>query len=125
MEYVFGTKKNIEVLKTKGSEHTDLKGFQQLVTDYPDQTITDDFHVVRKYDSQEDCEGNCYDWYEIDHHSRYVDKFSPAREKIEGGIAASQDAVCELDETTDARMGALEDAVCELDEIINGGANDE
>ena len=129
MEYVFGTVRrrgeDIEVLKTKGPEHTDLKGFQQLQSDYPDQIITDDFHVVRKYDSQEDVEGNCYDWYEIDHHSRYTDKWTPAKPKIEGDIAESQDAVCELDELADTRMGVLEDAVCELDEIINGGANDE
>lgn len=129
MVYVFGTVRrrgeDIEVLKTKGSKHTDLKGFHQLQAEYPDQIITDDFHVVRKYDSQEDVEGNCYDWYEIDRHSRYADKFTPLREKIETGIAQAQDATCELDETTDARMGALEDAVCELDEAINGGMNDE
>lgn len=102
-----------------------MTGFQQFVSEYPDQTITDDFHIVKKYDSQEDVEGNCYDWYEIDHHSRYVDKWSPIKEQIENGIADSQDAVCELDENTDVRMSALEDAICELDEIINGGNDNE
>lgn len=40
-------------------------------------------------------------------------------------IVTVQDAVCELDESTDSRMGALEDAICELDEIINGGNDNE
>ena len=104
----------MEILKTKGREHTDLKGFQQLSTDYPDQTIVDDFHIIRKYDSQEDCEGNCYDWYEIDHHSRYTDKFTPAREEIETGIADSQDAVCMLSEDIEARLAEIEDALCDM-----------
>lgn len=30
MEYVFGTQEDIEVLKTKGSEHSDLTGFTRL-----------------------------------------------------------------------------------------------
>lgn len=38
-------------------------------------------------------------------------------------VAVVEDAVCELDESTEARIGTLEDAVCELDSIINGGGN--
>lgn len=74
MEYVFGTKGEVEVLKTKGSAHTDLIGFHQIERTYPDQVITDNFRIVRKLDSSEDGEGNCYDWYEIDRHYRIVDK---------------------------------------------------
>ena len=77
MEYVFGTKGEVEVLKTKGSTHTDLTGFQQVEQKYPDQTVTDNFRVVRKLDSQEDVAGNCYDWYEIDRHYREIDKTGP------------------------------------------------
>ena len=66
MEYVFGTQGEIEVLKTKGDSHTDLTGFHQIEQTFPDQTITDNFRVVRKIESAEDVEGNCYDWYEID-----------------------------------------------------------
>lgn len=74
MEYVFGTQGEIEVLKTKGDSHTDLTGFHQIEQTFPDQTITDNFRVVRKIESAEDVEGNCYDWYEIDRHYRAVDK---------------------------------------------------
>ena len=74
MEYVFGTQKDIEVLKTKGTYHSDLTGYRQIEQKYPDQTITDTFHIVRNINSGEDEEGNCYDWYEIDHHIRYVDQ---------------------------------------------------
>lgn len=42
-------------------------------------------------------------------------------ESAEAAFIQSENALCELDETTESRMSALEDAVCELDEIINGG----
>ena len=48
MEFVFGTQGEIEVLKTKGSEHTDLTGYQEVIQSFQDQTITDRFRVVRK-----------------------------------------------------------------------------
>ena len=54
MEYVFGTQGEIEVLKTKGDSHTDLTGFHQIEQTFPDQTITDNFRVVRKIESAED-----------------------------------------------------------------------
>ena len=82
MEYVFGTKKDLEVLKTKGSSHSDLTGYHQLEQIYPDQTVTDHFRIVRKLESQEDGEGNCYDWYEIDHHYRTVDRTKPIEQKV-------------------------------------------
>ena len=79
MEYVFGTNADAEVLRVKGPEHTELSGFQQVVREYPDQTITDRFRVVRKLKSEEDPEGNCYDWYEIDRHYRTQDKSAGLR----------------------------------------------
>ena len=103
MEYVFGTQGEIEVLKTKGSTHTDLTGFHQIEHEYPDQTITDNFRIVQKLNSQEDGEGNCYDWYEIDRHYRVTDKTGPlAKQAVENATAA-------------------ETALCELDEKVNGG----
>ena len=81
MEYVYGTQGEIEVLKTKGRSHTDLTGYHSVVQEYPDQTVTDNFRVVRKLDSKEDAEGNCYDWYEIDHHYRTTDKTGPVVER--------------------------------------------
>lgn len=117
MEYVFGTEGSAEVLKTKGSAHTDLTGFQQVERTYPDQTITDSFRVVRRLGRRVDPEGNCYDWYEIDRHYRFTDKTAP----VKATVASVENAVCELDEHTDERMGALEDALCDLDAAINGG----
>lgn len=76
-EYLFGTNGNVETLRVKGPSHTSLTGFQQVVREYPDQTITDSFRVVRKLKSDEDQAGSCYDWYEIDRHYRMVDKTGP------------------------------------------------
>ncbi len=77
MDYIFGTNGQVETLKTKGDTHTNLTGFQQVTQEYPDQTITDNFRIVRKLDSREDEGGNCYDWYEIDQHYRTEDKTGP------------------------------------------------
>lgn len=38
-------------------------------------------------------------------------------------ISTVEDAVCDLDESTDERMSAIEDAICELDEMISGGGD--
>lgn len=104
MEYIFGQNNDIEVLKTKGSEHSDLLGFHEIESKYPDQTITDSFRVVKKIDSQEDVEGNCYDWYEIDHHYRYTDKFTAGNEKIQAQI----EAITPYKETKTAYIGDTE-----------------
>ena len=79
MEHIFGSNDctGEELLKTVGAEHTDLSGFQQTVREYPDCTITDSFYVVQKKKSDEDDEGNCYDWYLIDRHSRIIDRTGP------------------------------------------------
>lgn len=83
MEYVIGQNGKKEILRTKGDTHTDLSGFQEFTKEYPDQTITDHFLIVRKTDSQEDPEGNCYDWYEINRHYRIVDKTKPVMDAVE------------------------------------------
>lgn len=69
------------MLKTKGSTHTNLTGFHTVKREYPDQTVIDSFRIVRKIDAKEDAEGNCYDWYEIDHHNRITDKTGPLVER--------------------------------------------
>jgi hypothetical protein len=71
------------VLKTVGADHTDLNGFQQTVREYDDCTITDSFYVVQKTKSDEDGEGNCYDWYLIDHHSRTIDRTKPVKANLD------------------------------------------
>ena len=73
----------MEILKTKGDAHTDLTGWQEVEQVYPDQTVTDRFRVLRKLDSQEDGEDKCYDWYEIDHHNRTVDKSVSVAARVE------------------------------------------
>lgn len=125
MEYVFGTQGNIEILKTKGDAHTDLMGFHQVERSSSDQTITDQFRVVRKIDSKEDVKGSCYDWYEIDHHFRMIDKTGPLVQQAAENAAAAENAVCELDANYDQRMSAVENALCELDERMNNGGKNE
>ena len=102
MEYVFGTQEDIEVLKTKGSEHSDLTGFHQIERSYPDQTVTDCFRVVRKLDSLEDGEGNCYDWYEIDRHYRFTDKTGPVADVVI--VTGDEDLLVISDDGTIIRM---------------------
>ena len=82
MEYTFGKneQKHSEILRTKGKTHSDIKGFFEVVNEYPDCTITDSFFVLRKYHSDEDAEGNCYDWYTIDKHNRIIDRTPPLKE---------------------------------------------
>lgn len=121
MEYVFGTKGKMEILKTKGGGHTDLTGFRQIERIYPNETITDHFRVVRKLESKEDGEGNCYDWYEIDSHYRTVDKSAPLNQRIEENATAAENAICELDAGFDERLSAVENALCELDGLVNEG----
>ena len=63
-----------------------MSGFQTVERKYPDMTVTDTFRVVEKYKSDEDGEGNCYDWYEIDRHSRDTDRFLPQKDEIQAQI---------------------------------------
>ena len=119
MEYVFGTKGEADVLCTKGGTHTDLTGYHEVTREYPDQTITDSFRVVRKLRSAEDVEGRCYDWYEIDHHYRMTDKTGPLAEQVAKTAAEMEDALCEQDMAADERLAAIEDSLCELDAAVN------
>ena len=119
MEYVFGTiRRGTQVaqgLKTVGEYHTAFDGICHVERRYPDNIITDDFRVVEKYKSAE-VDGVCYDWYEIDNHSRYIDMFSPVKERIESDIVDTQDALCETSADFDQRIADIEDALCELTE---------
>lgn len=93
MEYIFGTEGEIEVLKTKGGEHSSLTGWNETVRTYDDQIITDRFHVVRKTGSTEGPDGACYDFYEIDRHYRTTDKTPPVKEAVEANSAAIDDII--------------------------------
>ena len=92
-----------------------MTGFHEVTREYPDQTITDHFRVVCKLNSKKDEAGNCYDWYEIDRHSRYTDKTGPVVEEIARMRADLENALCEMDLASEARLAAIEDALCELD----------
>ena len=91
MEYVFGTNSysGVETLRTKGSEHTNFVGFVETVQEFDDSTITDTFHVVSKTKSDDDAEGNCYDWYIIDKHNRVIDKTKRLKANIDVLAATS------------------------------------
>lgn len=119
MDYIFGTNGGAEVLKTVGDAHISLTGYHQLEREYPDQTITDSFRVVRKLHSAEDAEGRCYDWYEIDHHYRMTDKTGPLAEQVAKSAAEIEDALCEQDMESQERLATIEDSLCELDAAIN------
>lgn len=85
MEYIFGTIKRhgqmVDILKTVGEEHSDLKDNHTIVRKYPDSIITDTFNIVDHYLSDENVE-KCYDWYEISNHYRYIDYFTPQKESL-------------------------------------------
>lgn len=123
MEYVYGTihrkGKLIKILKTIGKKHSNIpNGSFQSVREYPDQTITDSCIIVDHYQTKEDSEGRCYDWYEITDHYRYTDKTPPLSERtslLEEENAMLADAICELDAYNEERIANIENALCELD----------
>jgi hypothetical protein len=83
MEYIFGNGVSSEVLKTKGSEFTDLDGWQEVVQEYPDAIRTDRFRVAQKTGEAEDVEGNKYTWYEIDRHNTILDRSPMLEAKLD------------------------------------------
>ena len=123
--YTFGSMKYrgqyVEVVKTiSDTKHTNLLGFCHVVENYTDCTITNDFRIVEKYQSDDNGE-KYFDWYIIDSHKTEKDYFRPAQPEINQGIADAQDATCELSETTEDSIAALEQAICDLSEEIFGG----
>ena len=108
MDYIFGVVDRngvtVENLKTVGEAHSDLGGFVQTVREYPDSTITDRFRVVEKYRSDEDAEGNCYDWYVIAEHYRYEDKFTPVSVSLK-----QMNEVASITFVTLAESGSIDD----------------
>lgn len=125
MEYTFGKRiqDNIttEMVKTKDTKHSDLKGSITIERRYPDNIITDVFDVRSKYLSKEDSEGNCYDWYIIDNHYRYMDKYSPDKDHIEEMTTENSDGVLDVaslaDENNEAITG-LADYIAEIESRV-------
>lgn len=113
MEYVFGTVRRngelVESLRTKGDEHTDMIDVQSVVEKYTDRIITHNFIIVEKYRSDEDIEGNCYDWYIIRNHNRYDDMFTQQIGKTEKEITDLEIENIELAQAlTDAEIAIIE-----------------
>lgn len=90
MEYIFGRNDftGVETLRTKGGEHTDLTGFCETVREFEDTDVTDSFYVVGKTHSDEDSEGNCYDWYDIDKHKQRIDNSKVLQQRMEEVLVA-------------------------------------
>lgn len=108
MEYIFGYVQHnsitVENLKTVGDSHSELSGFIQTVREYPDATITDVCRITEHYRSEEDGEGNCYDWYLISDHWRNVDRFSPVQVQTEEANATASIVFVTL-----AESGSIDD----------------
>lgn len=121
MEYIFGITRrhceNVEYLRTKDIEHTNLIGQQELIMEYPDSIITDSFFIVDHYREDEDEQNNYYDWYEIKNHNRNIDKFTPVQGYINTTLANIQDALCDITEDLEYRITDIEDALCDLSEM--------
>lgn len=102
MEYVFGTIDQngelLENLKTVGKQHSDFFGAVEVRRTYPDCVIVDTFAVCSKYSSQEDTEGNCYDWYIIDKHSRYVD-YTPKHDSVFASLLGAASSLQAAEQT--------------------------
>lgn len=114
MEYVFGrVRRNgvmLENLKTVGEEHTSLTGSTSITRKYSDSHITDNFEVVEKYRSEE-IDDLCYDWYVIEKHTRYEDKFTPGIVDTEQEITDHELSILEAEQeitNLDLRVMELE-----------------
>lgn len=85
MQYTFGYSdaSDNETLLTKGEYFTNLKGFQQVVQEFPDCIRTDYFHIINRSHLSSDAEGNKYTWYEIDHHNLNIDRTPILSSKID------------------------------------------
>lgn len=112
MEYIFGTVRRngvtVENLKTVGENHTNLTGTIGITRKYQDSHITDNFFVVEKYRS-EDVGNLHYDWYVIDKHSRYEDKFTPGIVSTEQELTDHDLALMEAEQLiTDLDLRVME-----------------
>lgn len=109
----------MEILRTKGDTHSNMSGFHTIESEYPDQIVTDSFRIAEHVGSSEDVEGNCYDWYEIDHHIRFTDKFSPYKKIIEGGIDENSDAILDVADLSDENSNSILDLSEVVGELVD------
>lgn len=83
--------------------------------EYTDQKITDTFRVIRKIDSREDAEGNCYDWYEIDRHYRVQDRIPMVE-----ALKSENEALRERNAALEEELTNTQLALCDVYEMIGG-----
>lgn len=125
MEYVFGSRERHgvveDILKTKGDKHSNLSGSAEVERQYEDCIITDVFNIVRKYQSKKDKAGNCYDWYIIDNHFRYIDKYTPnigkVEERIDGEISDTNSGLMETYDLTALNTDDIADCRTAIEEL--------
>ena len=83
MTYTFTeTNRGNIIFKTIDKIHTNLFGWQELSTKYPDSIVTDKFYIISHTKSDEDSEGNCYDWYDVKDRYRQIDTTPPLSKSI-------------------------------------------
>ena len=115
MDYIFGNRKEKEILKTRGDEYTDLSGWFEITQNDAYEQITDRCYIKRKLESEIDDSGKYCVWYEITNHFRYVDKTDYLFNELTTMKNELEDALCEIDEANEERIAAIEDALCEMD----------
>lgn len=54
-----------------------MTGWNECERVFPDQVITDRFHILGKIGTADGQDGSCYDRYLLDRHYRYIDKTPP------------------------------------------------
>lgn len=125
MEYVFGSRTHggvvEDILKTKGDKHTNLSGNVEIERKYDDCIITDSCVVIEKYQSKKDKAGNCYDWYVIGNHYRYIDKYTPnigkVEERLDGEIADTNSGLMETYDLTSLNTDDIADCRTAIEEL--------
>ena len=127
MTYTFTeTDRGNIILKTVDKVHTNLSGWQEFSTEYPDSIVTDRFYIISHTKSDEDSEGNCYDWYDVKNHYRQIDKTPPIAESV----SELENAICESDitnanklEASDQHIADIENVLCTQDTTIDNLSN--
>ena len=115
MDYIFGNRKEKEILKTRGDEYTDLSGWFEITQGDVYEHITDRCYIKRKLESEIDDSGEYCVWYEITNHYRFVDKTNYLFNELTAMKNELEDALCEIDNTNEEHIAAIEDALCEID----------
>ena len=108
MQYIYGTDGDRQILKTVGATHTDFNGFLSTSRETEGVTTIDRCRIVDHYKSDEDAEGNCYDWYTITDRYHYEDRQEDSVSK--------DDTIAEILEM----IANHDDVIAEIMEMLGG-----